>query len=275
VRKLLGILGIFILTACANPNSPPLGSSPAKVRYVAMGSSYAAGPKLGNPKPNTPKRCGRDFGNYATIVAQRLEFELIDVTCSGATTAHILEPWNELPAQLDAVTPDTGLVTITIGGNDVDFALNLYISACDASKIERPCPTVRSPGEAAWLTLEGNMTAIAQRVRLQAPKAKLIIVDYITIVPASACDAAPLSAENIDLMRGVASRLAELTGKVARQSGAELVSAGALSQSHTPCDAEAWSTGITDNMEAAPWHPNGAGMQAIADALIVELQKHM
>ncbi|GGC13951.1 hypothetical protein GCM10011494_35940 [Novosphingobium endophyticum] len=36
----------------------------------------------------------------------------------GATTAHILGPWNELPAQIDALTDDTALVTVTIGVAD-------------------------------------------------------------------------------------------------------------------------------------------------------------
>ena len=273
VRKLIGSLGLITLAACANQTVLPPGPVSAKVRYVAMGSSYAAGPKLGNPKPNTPVRCGRDFGNYASLVAQQLNFDLVDVTCGGATTAHILGAWNELSAQIDAVSPDTGLVTITIGGNDVDFVRNLYIAACDPAKIDRACPTVEKPDDAAWAALERNMVAIAARVRSQAPKARLVFVDYVTIVPESACAAVPLSTEHINLMRGVASRLADLTAKVARQSGAALISAGTLSRSHTPCDAEPWSVGAPNTANGAPWHPNGVGMRAIADALAAKLRR--
>jgi phospholipase/carboxylesterase len=38
--------------------------------------------------------------------------DLTDASCSGATTQHLLAPWNELPAQLDALRPDTRLVTV-------------------------------------------------------------------------------------------------------------------------------------------------------------------
>jgi hypothetical protein len=56
---------------------------------------------------------------------------LVDVTCSGATTVHLLQGGQfGQPAQLDAVTPATQLVTVTIGGNDVFFMTNLIAMSC-------------------------------------------------------------------------------------------------------------------------------------------------
>ena len=273
MRKLIGFAGLLTLAGCAH-SSPVPGEVPTpKARYVAMGSSYAAGPKLGAPKPETPVRCGRDLGNYATITAQQLNLELIDVTCSGATTAHLLGPWNELPAQLDAVTPNTRLVTVTIGGNDVDFVRNLYIASCDAAKSARACPPLAKPSEEAWTALERNLREIAARVRSDAPKARLIFLDYVTIVPDTPCTAVPLPAEKIALMRDVAARLAEVTATVARGSHADLVPAGALSRSHTPCDAEPWSMGAPGTGDGTPWHPNEAGMRAIANVLTAKLHR--
>lgn len=48
---------------------------------------------------------------------------LVDVSCGGATTAHILGAWSELAPQIDAVTSDTKLVTVTIGGNDLNYVV--------------------------------------------------------------------------------------------------------------------------------------------------------
>ena len=61
---------------------PPGGS------YVAMGSSYAAGPGILPVEHWGAMRSGR---NYPHQVAQALSLRLTDVTCSGATTSNI--PW--------------------------------------------------------------------------------------------------------------------------------------------------------------------------------------
>ena len=106
---------------------PPI---PAGSRYVAMGSSFAAGPGISPRAAASPRRAGRSSGNYAHLVARPLGLDLHDVTYSGATTGDILRPSAAgQPAQLDAVTPDTRLVTITAGGNDVGFLPRLTLAS--------------------------------------------------------------------------------------------------------------------------------------------------
>ena len=50
--------------------------------YVALGSSFASGPGI---DPLLDARCGRSGSNYAHLVAERLGYDLVDVTCGGAT----------------------------------------------------------------------------------------------------------------------------------------------------------------------------------------------
>ena len=59
-------------------------------RYVALGSSFAAGPGPGWRAPGSPRRAGRSSANYAHLIAAHLGLELTDVTYSGATTRDIL-----------------------------------------------------------------------------------------------------------------------------------------------------------------------------------------
>ncbi|HTT55406.1 MAG TPA: hypothetical protein VMH35_28790 [Streptosporangiaceae bacterium] len=75
------------------------------------------------PAPTLPNaRAGRSAGSYAHVVARALGLDLADVTYSGAASSDILDRSAAgQPAQLDAVTPDTRLVTITAGGNDVGY----------------------------------------------------------------------------------------------------------------------------------------------------------
>jgi len=63
--------------------------------------------------------------------ASACSLSLVDVTCSGATTADVLRAGQfDQPAQLDAVSDETQLVTVTIGGNDVFYMANLIAISC-------------------------------------------------------------------------------------------------------------------------------------------------
>lgn len=260
------------LGGCAHHDVRVQTPLPAQAEYVAMGSSYAAGPGLGDPKPSTPPRCARDRGNYATLLSERMNLRLVDVTCSGATTAHILGPWDELPAQIDAVTPQTRLVTVTIGGNDVNFVGSLYAATCNPATSPRACPSPRIPTEAAWAGLDASLRGIVAGVGSRAPRARLVFVDYITIVPHQMCPDVPLSVRDAAAIRTIAARLAKLTAQVAREGNADVIKAGQLSKRHTPCDPDPWSVGMPGSGNGAPWHPNGQAMKAVASALERVLQ---
>ena len=91
-------------------------------RYVALGSSMAAGPGIPPRDRAAPLRAGRSAGNYPHLVAQRLGLDLVDVTYSAATTAHVLtDRQHDQPPQADALDGSEVLVTVTIGGNDVGY----------------------------------------------------------------------------------------------------------------------------------------------------------
>ena len=91
-------------------------------RYVALGSSMAAGPGIRPSADGAPFRAGRSARNYPHLVAEKLGLDLVDVTHSGATTANILtDPQNGTPPQADALEGSEDLVTVTIGGNDAGY----------------------------------------------------------------------------------------------------------------------------------------------------------
>ena len=81
----LALGALYPFAALAQPASPP----PAGSKYVAMGSSFAAGPGITTPDEGTPARCTRSKDNYARQLARRRGLKLTDVSCSGATTAHM------------------------------------------------------------------------------------------------------------------------------------------------------------------------------------------
>jgi len=102
-------------------------------RYVALGSSMAAGPGIRPSAAGAPFGSGRSARNYAHLVAERLNLDLVDVTFSGATTAHVLaDRQRSAQPQIRALDGSEKLVTITIGGNDVGYVPLLMAASLPA-----------------------------------------------------------------------------------------------------------------------------------------------
>lgn len=250
-------------------------------KYVAMGSSFAAGPGVTYSADQPTNRCERSNDNYARQLARALSLSLFDVSCSGATTKHVLGPWNELHPQVDALDADTRLVTVTVGGNDVSLVRNLIAFGCgSASNAGSPrdarCPTVNIPTEQEWQIMEAGLEQIASTAKKRAPKARLAFVQYVKLVPDSGgCAALGFSADEVNIARQIASRLSVVTAAVAKRSGALLIDADADGRAHDPCSKEPWATGFPAPNEKGfvPFHPNLAGMNAIARALQNELSR--
>lgn len=265
------------LAGCA-PMASPQPTIPAQARYVSMGSSFAAGANIGPLQAGSPERCGRTTNNYASLLATRMDLALTDVSCGGAKTDHILGAWDELPPQIEALTPDTRLVTITIGGNDVNYVGWLFVSGCKmgipfrrgASEQAGPCPSGPPPGDDLFTKLDTNLRNIAAEVRRRAPNATLVFVQYVTLVSDSACPLEAIASEDARIAKGIAKRFSAITEAAARDTGAMVLNTDDLSVNHTPCSAEPWANGLHadyDMKNGAPWHPNAAGHSAIAEAL--------
>ncbi|WP_082456352.1 SGNH/GDSL hydrolase family protein [Novosphingobium sp. Leaf2] len=285
------LAGVFAPLAHAQPaqTAEPQQSAESLVgmRYVAIGSSYAAGPMLPPAKPSWPARCGQSFNNYPTLLAERLGMELIDRTCSGATTEHVLGPWGEVPPQISSVTADTRLVTITIGGNDLSYVGNLFSANCafNARVIATPgakaraCGPIRVPVEPDYARDEAQMTEIARRIRSMAPQARIVFVQYPRPLPRAGalCAATPISEANAAIVREIGRRLVDITNRVAKETGSLVVDMAHASIDHSPCDKVPWMIGAPqgyDGRLGLQWHLNKLGMQSTANAVAAALIKN-
>jgi lysophospholipase L1-like esterase len=252
--------------------------------YVALGSSMAAGPGIAPRVPGSPFPAARSARNYPSLVAKALAVDLIDVTYSGATTANILaEPQFGAPPQIQALHgpgASTRLVTITIGGNDVGYVPLLTAASLPGLVRRLPVlgPRLRAlldpaARDEALEELGASMRRIGETVRAKAPNARVVFVDYLTLLPPAGQPAPPLSDEQAELGRHVADRLVAITAAAAAATGCELVSAAAASRDHHAWSSDPWTVGAGFPLsfligKPAPFHPNAAGMRAVADLLI-------
>jgi lysophospholipase L1-like esterase len=234
----------------------------------------AAGPGIKPSAPGAPFGSGRSARNYAHLVAEQLGLDLADVTFSGATTANLLtERQRNAPPQIEALDGTETLVTITIGGNDVGYVPLLMGAALPA--LLRKLPSIRElldrgAREKALQGVGDALSAVGTAVRRRAPRARVMFVDYLTLLPPPGVAAPPLSTEQADLGRFVAERLEEATAAAAQSTGCEVVRAGQASREHHAWSADPWTVGagLPLPWRPAPFHPNAAGMRAAADLIL-------
>ena len=242
--------------------------------YVALGSSFAAGLGLGARAPGSPQVCQRSVNGYPQQLARILQLPLTDMSCSGATVGQVLRGGQaSLGPQIDAIGPETRLVTITAGGNDVGYVGDLTALAFRRRggiigllvglfwKGAKPIE------ERPFDRLYRDMVSTFGEIQRRAPKARIVVVTYPEILPPSG--AGPqigLEAADADVMRPVSRRLAEVTREAAKAVGATVVDMAVLSAGHDACSAEPWVNGSSPK-QGAPFHPSLAGAQATAEQI--------
>lgn len=236
----------------------------------------AAGPGIRPHAAGAPPASGRSARNYPHLVAQALNLDLVDVTFSGATTAHLCsERQHGAPPQIEALDGSESLVTITIGGNDVGYVPLLM--AATLPGVFRLLPAIAGlldPGqrEQALDEVEAALRAVGAAVRDRAPRARVFFVDYLTLLPPAGVRAGRLPQDVVTLARHVADRLERHTAAAAAATGCEVVRAGQASREHHPWSARPWTVGAGVPLPWRPWpfHPNAAGMAAVAELLAVQ-----
>jgi lysophospholipase L1-like esterase len=201
----------------------------------------------------------------------------VDATCSGSTTDHILGRGRGfLEPQIDGVTSETKLVTITSGGNDVS-----YIGDMMRAVWRRKSWLARVMGggtgsvaERDFARVSDNFERIVREIGRRAPGAMVLLVGYPILAPAiGTCKALGIDGREAEMARQVAAQLGSATRDAAQRTGAVFLDMEALSAGHDVCSAEPWVNGAAPDHGAA-FHPNSAGAQAVADAILQALAAH-
>lgn len=249
--------------------------------YVSLGDSYTSGPLIPNPTGH-PLACLRSDHNYPSLVADKIDAaSFTDASCGGATTDDMTASQNlglvKNPPQFDALKSDTTLVTLGIGGNDIGFGSIILtcgtLSATDPQG--DPCEKKYTEGGTDQLAAKIDDTApkitnVLDGIRERSPNARVIVVGYPRILPASGpgCwPVVPFAAGDRPYLAGVEEKLNAMLERRAHDAGAEY--AVNYDTGHDLCQppGDKWVEGVIPTMPAAPVHPNAAGMRATAGAV--------
>lgn len=248
-------------------------------RYVSLGDSYTAGPLIPVQRPD-PLGCFRSTSNYPSRLAALLEVRTFtDVSCSGADTTDMAWAQDVLlgqnPPQLDALRPDTDLVTLGIGGNDYGV-FETFVGQCPALRgtdpTGNPCQrhfTVDGVDtiEAAFTRTRDNIAGVLSEIHARAPRAKVLLIGYPRIAPPTGtCPAIlPLADGDYAWLNDVENALNSALAEAARAGGASYVDTFGPSLGHDACSSAPWINGqYNDPLEAAAYHPFNTGMLGMA-----------
>ncbi|MFI2608699.1 SGNH/GDSL hydrolase family protein [Kitasatospora sp. NPDC018619] len=283
--------------AAAAPSSAPPPGGP----YVALGDSYTAGLKI-PPQVGEPGACYRSGVNYPSLVAKGLSLaagQFTDVSCSGARTGDLTGPQKVAdgtnPAQLEALTADTRLVTLGIGGNDAGFMEVVTECAKDnlvdlvkgvitdsADRISTsPCRDHYAAGhgtDAVQQKVDAageRIATVLQDVRKRSPKARVYVIGYPGLLPADPAACRPvlgdaMAASDLAFLVEKQRQLDAMLRKRAEAAGAVFVDLAGPSAGHDMCAGEdqRWVEPPFPAPGLAPVHPNARGQQAVSAVVL-------
>jgi hypothetical protein len=248
--------------------------------YVALGDSYAAGPLI--PNPVLPLGCLKSDHNYPHLAAPGIGLTLRDASCSGATTVDMTNPQNvepdgPNPPQFNSLDASTTVVSLTIGGNDIGFS-EVAQSCITLNPFSHPCLDKYDAGGVDQLKARIEATApkvaaVLAGIKSRSPSAKIYVVNYPAIFPETGFGCwpqMPIGFQDVPYLRSTEQRLNSMLATQAAAAGATLVSWYNASIGHDACKSSStrWVEPLVPGELAAPIHPNAAGMQGGANALL-------
>ena len=259
------------------------GATAASGRYVALGDSYTAGPLIPN-QSLSPLGCLRSDHNYPHLVQPGLTTaSFTDISCSGATTDDMFAAQStEIgtnPPQLDALTADTRVVTLGIGGNDIGFS-SIVLNCARLNPFD-PCKDDYVHGSTDDISVRIAATApkvdaVIAAIHSRSPGAKVHVVGYPTILPASGSGCwptVPILPTDVSYLRAKEIELNGMLATRAAADGAFYVDTYTSSIGHDVCKGTGtkWVEGLVPTSPAAPVHPNALGMQNTASVTLARI----
>ena len=220
-------------------------------KYVALGDSYSAG--NGANSTNLDWGCNRNTYAYPYLVSQqRPNTQLTFVACSGAVTGDVLNN------QVNAVTADTKLVTITIGGNDVGFTS--LIVACTTLGCQSQ---INSSNSQIVNELPAKLNATYAAIKSRAPGARVVVVGYPRPFAHRTCLAATgVSLGEEDQLNALTDNLDNVIRSRAQAYGFTYADPNGYWAGHDVCASNPFINGLKVFAGSDSYHPTRNGYSA-------------
>ncbi|RBM13818.1 SGNH/GDSL hydrolase family protein [Streptomyces sp. PT12] len=248
------LLALVATLTLAPPAQAADSGTQAAGKYVALGDSYTTAPGTGT-YDDPDAECRRGPLTYPRLwAAAHPSVSFVEAACSGATTAELVA--NQVPQ----ITPDTTLVTIQVGGNDVGFVD--VLTNCILTIDDQDClDGVALAEQAAHAALSPALAQTYAAVRAAAPSAQVVVVGYPRLYTIGGnCGILGLSDRERTALNGAADTLATVMSQRAAEAGFQFLDARPVFDPHTLCSGNTeWVTSLEWGDLDESYHPNQAG----------------
>ena len=245
-RRALGAL----IALCAFGGA---ASTAAAERYVALGDSYSSGTGTRTYYDTT---CQRSVYAYPYLLSQqRANTQLVFAACSGAKTSNVLN------TQVASLTSTTGIVTITVGGNDAGFSS--VITECAKPEWASSCDTrVASAQSYIRNTLPGQLNQVYGQIKTRSPSARVIVLGYPRLFMGVDCNAGTyFDSDDMTMLNQTADLLNSTISGRAAAYGFTFKNPTTAFTGHAICSSTEWINGLS-NPIGESYHPNRTGQSS-------------
>ncbi|WP_430297872.1 SGNH/GDSL hydrolase family protein [Sinomonas sp. B1-1] len=227
------VAGVGALPASAAPPQPSW--------YYALGDSYAAG--VGGDEPVLDGTdCGRTYDSYPALLGAKK-----NISCGSATTEDVLK-------QAKTIPPNTGLISVTVGGNDVG-AIQTTTACLNGSPM---CGQMIADSTlAAASVLPGKLDGVIAAIRARTPNAQIVMTGYPHLFEAQNLAGDPTLQQLAVALNYGADVLNQSIEAAAARNGVPFVSVTGAFTGHAWPSADPWIHSPLD--PGVGLHPNDAG----------------
>ncbi|GGC72470.1 SGNH/GDSL hydrolase family protein [Hoyosella rhizosphaerae] len=282
-RRVVRLIGLVIIVVIAAMLIPAASAPRTSEHYVALGDSRAAGPSTLRFLNDS---CGRTAASYPRLISEWLQPEFfLFAACSGAKVENIIDTPQETrsgggrPLQIDSVTSETTLITISIGGNDVrwyDIARRCFTREEGDDRECRNDPETRLAAMESLRPLRPRLDRLLGELRARAPQALIFLASHGGTVGDGGCwPEVPASDEDAAFIAQYQDDMNDIIRAAARYAGVNYVDLAAHSVGHDACQPRhrKWYEGNVTTSTSLSMHPNNNGNAAFAEIFKEEIKK--
>ncbi|MCZ9352483.1 SGNH/GDSL hydrolase family protein [Streptomyces mutabilis] len=251
--RLVGFLSSLLLaagTALTGAATAQAAQPAAADGYVALGDSYSSGVGAGSYISSSGD-CKRSTKAHPYLWAAANSPSSFDFTaCSGARTGDVLA------GQLGPLSSATGLVSISVGGNDAGFAdvMMTCVLQSDSSCLSR-IATAKAYVDS---TLPGNLDNVYSAIRGKAPNAHVVVLGYPRFYKlGTSC--VGLSETKRKAINDAADHLNTAIAKRAADHGFTFGDVRPTFTGHEICSGSSWLHSVNWLNIGDSYHPTAAG----------------
>ncbi|MFF4602216.1 SGNH/GDSL hydrolase family protein [Streptomyces sp. NPDC001339] len=253
LSRFAALTSAFLVTsalALTGASAAASAQLPTATGYVALGDSYSSGVGAGSYDSDSGS-CKRSAKAYPALwAADNSPSSFSFTACSGARTGDVLNN------QLGPLNGTTGLVSITIGGNDAGFGDAMKTCALQG---ESAClARVAEARKYITTTLPGRLDTVYGAITGKAPAARVVVLGYPRLYQLGGSCAAGLSEKSRAALNAAADDINDVTAKRAADHGFGFADVTRTFTGHELCSGSPWLHSVTIPVDES-YHPTAAG----------------